>query len=143
MEHFETFDVPADRRLSDLTFSMLGKSRPGPEIGPRHGCPMSCKAAETGVLMDFAVATLSRHRRRMPASSYPEELLCAGRAMQSYLGVIRTAGSIVSSGEQEDLVHFMRAHLVNARLADIHFVPKHHLWVHLTLRTNKTSCLPL
>ena len=81
--YFETNAIPNDRRLSELTYAMLGGA-PADDDAPHPGCAMSVKAAEVGVLLDFAVSCLRVHA--LPANFLQLDLLRAGEAMQRWLG---------------------------------------------------------
>ena len=85
--------IPQDRRIGDLTLVMIGDNR-GCTVGDSHPHPgtiMKTKAAETGILFEWALDLLrSELGSQVP---YRTDLLIAGRSMQQWLDVTRTVSA--------------------------------------------------
>ena len=126
----ETQKIAHDRRISELTLKMIGGT---PDAIPHPGSLMKVKAAEVGILLEFCVHGLVElHPGTIP---YADELTAAGRCLSRYLEVIREAGPILSREEREELMETYIKHCIHCQTALVHFVPTHHLIVHLTFRT--------
>jgi len=117
--------IAAGDRLGDLTLSMLG-GEPAPE-----GCMMKTKAAETGMLMPWALRLLQEYE---PHIDCADELTAAGNALVDYMAILRSQPMIMPRHKQQECLDACLRHLVNAERAGLHMVPKHHQFVHLTLR---------
>ena len=129
--------MPLDRRISELTDKMLGGSS---DTDPHPGKIMKVKAAEISVLMPFGVYAVERLHPGFVAHQH--ELAAAGKALCSYLEIIRKAGPVVTEVEHQDLMDCMVRHHVLSEIAQIHSTPKDHLCIHLTVRTGGASVQP-
>ena len=128
-EHFLTQEVPPGRRLGDLTTKMLGNEAKG--LAAHPGCELKVKAAEVHVLMEWAMVLLQKHMQVVP---FGPDLLVAGRALQEYLRIVKSAGPVLTQREHQDLMDTTIRHLTAAERALIHEVPKYHMWAHSSRR---------
>ena len=87
-EFFERKGIPAARRLGDFTATMIGtplNCQMGPTALPHPGCGMKTKAAETMIVMDWAIDLLDRYTG-IPLHA---EMKVAGKALQHLMDSIR------------------------------------------------------
>ena len=122
-------DVPHDRRITELTPKMLGGACEDGEDHP--GGLMKLKAAQCGRLLCFGVACLDRH----VGVAYRGDLIKGGQALVEYLDIVRAAGPVPTDAQCRTLTRLVVEHMLASQRACIHFVPKHHLMMHLTTRT--------
>ena len=126
----ETQEMPHDRRIRELTLKMIGGAT---DVIPHPGNLMKVKAAEVGVLLEFGVHGLVElHPGKNP---YGDDLVGGGKCLARYLEVIREAGTILSREQREELMDNYIKHCIHCQTALVHFVPKHHLIIHLTFWT--------
>ena len=92
------------------------------------GCLMKVKAAETSVLMGFALHALQIHNLNEP------ELCAAGEALTNYLFVMHGADAVPSPTECRLLMDHMQTHLLLCEAANVRYSPKHHLCIEMTFR---------
>jgi hypothetical protein len=124
LEWYAEVGMHADRRLSDLTLSMLGDSAGyhGDEDIPHPGCGMKTKAAESGDLMVWAIALLDRHGQLV---AHRDSLRRSGLALQSWIETLRDQPLVVPSSVQQQLNDCMLQHITHATRSGVHFVPKY------------------
>ena len=127
MRWFAAEALPASLRLGDLTLPMLGSAEEGPA-----GCSMRLKAVETTTLLPWSLALLGTFGE---AIQYADELRVAGEALVEYLTIIRTQPLVIPPADQQRLFESCQRHLIMAERAGVHFVPKHHMWLHMTYRS--------
>jgi hypothetical protein len=130
---FEQNEVPHDRRIGELTPKMLGDYAVGPSEAHPGGA-LKLKAAETGLLMSFALHELGVHGGGLLQSA---ELVRAGRSLVRYMQIIRESGIILSHAKLTELMECAQRHLVDCERCGIAYSPKHHLFVHLTIRSRR------
>ena len=125
-QFFDDADIPHDRRIGDLTLTMLGDRRGcvvrGDYVHP--GCVLKTKAAETSVLFQYALNLLES-----PLGAnvkYRNHLLAACHAMKTWLEVTRTDDVCLSASACQQLVDSAQRHLIHSDRAHIAMVPKHH-----------------
>lgn len=128
---FKEHGTPADRRLGDLTLTMLGSEDCDNGIHP--GCMMKTKAGETGVLMGWALDLLREHLDVVPLG---KDLLSAGEALWKWLDIARTSPILLPLDSQQTLMDCAQRHLIDAQRGSVGFVPKHHMFLHLTARAH-------
>ena len=132
-EWLERCNIPHDRRIGDLTLAMLGEDK-GCTFGgltPRPGCMLKTKAAETGLLMEWAIQLLKDY----PGAAFREELLVASEALLEWLDTIRASPLNVPGAAQQRMADCAVRHLVMCERAMVTFVPKSHMFAHLCHRT--------
>jgi hypothetical protein len=125
--------TPAERRLGELTASMLGSPMgcgTGADSMPHPGCTMKSKAAETHLLAEFALDML----RETPDLSLQEDLVHAGESVLTWSAVSRRSPMILTDPQRKQFVDLMKKHLLNCERANISMVPKHHFFAHASLR---------
>ena len=69
---------------------------------------MHFKAAECGVLLEFAVALAERDEQQIPFGS---ELVVAGRSLTRYMDLMRTQPRVVEKGALLEMFDCMQRHL--------------------------------
>ena len=121
-EWYKTCNIPVMNRVNHLKPSMLGNDL-------RRD--LKLKAAETGTLVPWAVDFSRRHRATLSRGG---ALKVAGEALVAYMDLLRAAPKDVPLRTCQELLDLCLRHLSLCELAGIHLVPKHHMWVHLTLR---------
>ena len=95
-QRYDRNNTPATQRLCDLTLSMIGgtgKTRPNPSF-PHPGCTMKTKAAETRVVMNWAIDLVNR----CLDIAMGDEVLAAGKTPPSSVGELllnNNPGSLV------------------------------------------------
>ena len=114
--------VPSNLQLGQLTRSM---------IGSRDLQDLKTKAAETGIMVGWATDLCTRLKSHI---SHGEELEAAGLALLRHQVVLKENGRIMSWQARCELVDTCLRHLCLVKLAQMPLVPKHHMWVHLSLR---------
>ena len=124
--YFELHNIPHDRRVTDITPKMIGAA--GANSIDHKGCLMKVKAAETSILMGFALHALKTHNLNQP------QLTAAGEALSTYLLVMHSADAVPSNTDCRLLMDHMITHLVLCEGAHVHYAPKHHLCVEMTYR---------
>lgn len=112
--------------LQDLTKAMLGSK---PTANKLH-----CKAAESGTLLRFAVQLARDHQHVLKNGG---AVVAAGAALVEYLDVTRASGINISAANMQRLVDSMNRFLNLRELAEISWVPKTHLFVHLIVTIPK------
>ena len=112
--------------VSDITPKMIGAAGANPM--DHKGCLMKVKAAETSILMGFALHALRTHNLNQP------QLIAAGEALSNYLLVMHSADAVPSNTDCRLLMDHMITHLVLCEGAHVHYAPKHHLCVEMTFR---------
>lgn len=132
---FEWFDrtgVPTSKRLSDVTCSMIGhKDKQQREAGlPHSGCAMKTKAAETDVVMQWAVDLV----RRYPDIPLGDEVLAAGVALENWMELMRAEPWVLRPSAQQALADASVRHLLHAQRALIEMTPKHNFFAHSSNR---------
>lgn len=129
----EEVGIPAQDRLHDWTLPMMGSdegcvAEPGK---PHPGTVLKTKAAETGLVLRWAVALLDVHAAVVPHGA---ELLRAGVALERYVGITRTSPQLMGQELRQELMDCAVRHLLHCERAQVHYVPKHHMFMHLTER---------
>ena len=133
---YQTRGVPAEKRLGDLTLAMLGPSLGhgfGDLENPHPGCMAKSKAAETAMLMDWAIDLL----RDYEGVPYRSELLAAGVALRDWAELTARAPLRLPISSQQQLCDLALRHLTNAQRARIDLVPKHHFFAHLACASGR------
>ena len=115
-------DVPPDMRLGCLTMAMIG-DKEAPEL--------KTKAAETGILLGWAIALLGEHERAVHMGT---ELLASGNALASYMELLDASPRVVDFATCTKLLDYCLRHLILFGAAGGVYTPKHHLFVHMTLK---------
>ena len=123
---FQDAGIPRDRRIGDLTLTMLGAKRGCVVRGdhPHPGTVLKTKAAETGIMFEWALNLLQSEFGG--GVQHREHLVVAGRALQRWLDITRTDSLCLSLPESQELRDCAQRHLVYSRRAMIALVPKHH-----------------
>lgn len=127
--------VPPRDRLNDWTLAMMGSDEgcladPGT---PHPGTLLKTKAAETGLVMRWALDIL-RSSPEAQGVPFRGELLQAGAALERFMDLTTAGGRVLSTGERQALMDCAQAHLVYCERAQVHYVPKHHMFMHLAHR---------
>jgi hypothetical protein len=110
-------------RLSNLTLQMLGdKTKP----------KLHAKAAETFWLLPWLLTLLQEFA---PCIENGKLYLSAGQALFDYMEILRSEPTSLSIGVPQRLLDLAKQHLLAMKKIGAHEYPKHHLFVHLTLRS--------
>ena len=117
--------TPLDIRLTDLTVKMLGS--------PAHHA-LKTKAAELGPLLDWAHWLCQRYPAHI---EHCLELREAGVALMRYMELMRTSPLHPEPHVCQEFMTCCLRHLCMAEKAEISFVPKHHMFAHMTQRIVK------
>ena len=131
---YEAAKVPTCDRLGQLTRAM---------VGARDSREFKAKGVETGVLVGWATALCSKFKTSM---KHGEHLEAAGQALQKYMKVLKESSQIMTWESRCQLVESCLRHLCLVKESRMTLVPKHHLWIHLTLRSetqNPRVCMLL
>eukprot|EP00959_Pyramimonas_sp_CCMP1952_P078749 1646282-Pyramimonas_sp.AAC.1 len=124
--------VPHSQRIGFITLGSLGSRKNVQDLAKHPGGPMSFKAAETGVLLEFALHEL---QATGGAQKYGSHMMQAGHTLCRYLQLVRDNPCIVSDAACKELMTCMCVHLRCCELVGISLTPKHHLCVHTTDRS--------
>jgi hypothetical protein len=125
--------VPHPRRLHELTATMVGScgTASAAHDNLHTGCLMKTKAAENSILLDWSKTVL----HDFGLSVHQESLNMIVDALIQYREILQAEGRLVTPRNQDDLMQCCRTFCAQAQIAQIHGVPKHHVFVHMTLRT--------
>lgn len=131
MLSWEDQHVPADRKITNLTISMLGGKTKHCNDGaePHPGSILKLKAAECGTILEFCVAILPEYLGVVP---HGQELLLAGNALLSWLAITRSESDIVSALSLQEMRTLGQRFLLNCERASVSFTPKFHFFAHLS-----------
>ena len=135
---FEEADVPHDRRLGRLTAGMMGsgkKTKQRVRGTPHPGFGISVKAAESSILLDFAVMMCHRHSDVIQCAEY---LASSGEALQSWLSLTRTCPARPTMEEFQPILDDAMRFILYAEESKVKLTPKFHLFCHLTQRSHGT-----
>ena len=99
-------------RIGDLTLSMLGSDSRSNAQEPHPGSSMPTKAAETRVLMSWALAVL---RTLGHAAPHRDALIAAGVAMERCLELIHTTLAVVPAAAQNEMWACAQRHILLTR----------------------------
>ena len=137
----EQTGVPHEKRLNELTLGMLGSLEGCSVTGhKRHpGSVLKTKAAETGLLVPFAMHLLSMYGGVVDCKASLQE---AGAALCEWLDIVRAEDRIVLPSAQQQLIEEAQRHLLYSAKAGITHTPKHHLFAHITHRPPMFICTP-
>ena len=111
-------------KLNNLTLQMLGgKSKP----------TLKTKADETKWLTFFAIDMLSK----FPVASNKQykPMLEAGLELANYIRILDCNPMKLSEAEITNLLECGKRHLLLLEEAGVPYTPKHHLFLHMTVRT--------
>lgn len=111
--------------LADFSLKMMGS---------KHKPSLNAKAAESGTLLEFAVAMCKTHQASLPNGA---ALLGAGEALVQYLQVTRGAPPKLRPGQRQAVMDAMLRFLALREEAGIPWKPKMHLMLHLAHQTGK------
>ena len=114
--------IPSGDQLGQLTRAMVG-TRAQPDL--------KTKGAETGVLVRWAADLCDRHKAKM---QHGAELAAAGMALVHYQKILRQEGRLMTLAARHQLIDACLRHMTLVKLARMVLVPKHHMFIHLTLR---------
>lgn len=131
---FEQQNIPHDRRIGDLTLTMLG-SREHCTVGgerPHPGTILKTKAAETGIIFEWAMALVQSDLGRLVP--HQGELIRSGANLQRWMDITRTSTLVLTPALSQELRDCSQRHLMHSSRALIHFIPKHHFFGHLSER---------
>eukprot|EP00959_Pyramimonas_sp_CCMP1952_P229205 4792493-Pyramimonas_sp.AAC.1 len=129
-------NIPWDRRVSSVTFGMLGDSEECNETEWQHpGGLLKAKAGELGVLLEFALHKLNDAGG--PAV-FTHAFIVAGSTLSQFLRATRALNYVVSQAQRDELVGLACIYLRACETSGVNHVPKHHLFVHLADRTAGT-----
>ena len=128
--YYERELVPYENRVNTLNERMF----PGDSSECFGGAKVKLKASETVQFLKFMVITLKEHGDC--GIPHHKHLVAAGDALIAWMHVYHSARARPSPGEYQLLRDNCVRFLVNCNLAEIHFVPKFHLFGHLTKRTH-------
>ena len=109
-------------RLGDLTVAMLG---------PKSQPKLHARAVETLYVFFFVCHMLEQHAAKITQG---DQYLEAARALRQYLIILKEEPLQLSRGALQRLVDLCKRHLIALSRLNFHFFPKHHAFVHLTLR---------
>ena len=98
-------------------------------LGPKNAPRLHARAAETMFVFLFVVDWLVILSEDMPEG---REYLVAGTALRRYMQVLRQQPIILNTSALQELTDCCKLHLMTLARLDFHFIPKHHLWIHLT-----------
>eukprot|EP00959_Pyramimonas_sp_CCMP1952_P056974 1189487-Pyramimonas_sp.AAC.1 len=89
------------------------------------------KAAETGVLLRWAIDLCQRKTNHLPSGRVLYE---AGSALAHVIDILKAVPRVVDKESCRELVQLAVRHINLAEAAEILMIPKHHMFVHLALR---------
>jgi len=115
-------NVDLSYRIGTLTRKMLGQ---------QHLRDLKTKAAETGVLVRWATDFCARNTAKFEGARILEE---AGRALLSYMDIIRTRGRTIPWSDCQVLLDMCLRHMALMDEVPSPKAPKSHMFAHLTLR---------
>ena len=119
---FKNSDVPTSCQLGTLTAGMIGTD---------YKRTLKTKAAETGALLKWAVDVCERFQNKL---EHGPVLKDAGKALVEYMALLKSSPTNVPVHTCQRLLDLCLRHLDLAKIAGMDLIPKHHMWVHLTLR---------
>ena len=114
--------IPTSSRVNHIKTSMLGTD------AKRE---LKLKAAETGTLVPWAVDFSTRYRNALLNGA---QLKAAGETLVEYMSLLKASPLHVPEDTCQTLLDLALRHLTLCKAAHIDMVPKHHNWVHMTLR---------
>ena len=123
--YYEDYGIDAQHRLSDLTVSMLGS---------HSKKKFQTKAAEVRPLLGWAQWLCELYPAHIDRSV---ELRAAGAALIRYMELLKESPLHPEPHVCQEFMSCCIRHLVMAEKAGLPFVPKHHLWAHMTQRIIK------
>lgn len=118
---YDEHGVPPNMRLNDFNVKM---------IGPAPHYDLKTKAAETGVLVPWAISLCRKYMDIRGAGP----LLAAGEAYARFMELLDVHPRRVPPAACNELMHCTLRHLNLLHAAGVGFMPKHHLWIHMTAR---------
>ena len=107
--------------------------RRGFSVGGREqhpGTPLRAKAAETGVLFEWARTMLAKFGTDLP---YFQNLTISGNALHTWLECTRNEPLVLSASGCQTLKDCATRHVLHAARACIGFVPKHHFFAEMSV----------
>ena len=119
--------------MKTITPKMLGDRKHFSVANPNHdGGHMSLKAAEAGMLVRFCVDLLMRNGG--PAR-FGLAIIQAGQSLIRYMVVMKQIKVLPTDVQYTEMLQAAQVHLQSCRLCGIAYVPKHHMFAHMTVRT--------
>ena len=137
LEYYAEAGIPPNRRIGDLTLTMLGERRGCVVRGdhPHPGTVLKTKAAETGIMFQWTLSLL-----QSPVGAgvqLYDDLLISGNALERWMQTTRETNDFcLSISECQKLCDEAQRHLIHSRKAQIAFVPKHHFFAELSVRAH-------
>ena len=98
---------------------------------------MKIKAAEVSILVPFCLYLL---RRYGPALEHADGLIESGVKLVELKHEIRTQGAVFEPAALQRVFDQLQRHLILCDEVGIHMTPKHHLSLHLVVRTVPQRC---
>jgi hypothetical protein len=131
MDWFEVHNIAHERRIGDFTLKMVGPAGKYNFENIAHGGGiLKTKAAETGIMMEWALDELLKH----DAVPFRDDLVVAGEAMKEWLTIIRSKPVRLDPASHQQLMDCMVRALVHCEQGRVHDVPKFHMFAHASQR---------
>jgi len=133
LEWFDEAGIPTDRRIGDLTLTMLGPDCDctfAPDGQLHLGCVMKTKTAETAMLFDWALRLLGSYE----GMAFRDELMVAGTFLRRWLGLMRAGELNLQPAQLQEFTDCMHRHLRHSQRSAVGMVPKHHMAAHMSVR---------
>eukprot|EP00959_Pyramimonas_sp_CCMP1952_P213580 4468614-Pyramimonas_sp.AAC.1 len=122
----------ATSSITRITVKMMGDKRGCSLARPNHpGWHMSLKAAECGMLVRFATHLVLQLGG---VQVFGGALVQAGASLIQYVDQMRAIGVVPAGAEHNNTLASAQVHLAARRACGMPFVPKHHLFAHMTDR---------
>ena len=125
--YYHRHNVKLDRRVQTLTVKMLGDDQ-------NH--TLKTKAVETIALLPWALDLLRRYTGAIERATF---LLQAGECLTEYLGILARSPRVISDMLWRKLLNLAIRHNQLARVAGVVMLPKHHIFIHLTIFIKHTG----
>ena len=139
LEYFTEAAVPHNRRVGDLTLTMLGERRGCVVRGdhPHPGTALKTKAAETGIMFNFALSLLQTPLVVGAGVQHYSDLVISGKALDRWMETTRSTNDIcLSVPECQILRDEAQRHLIHCRKTLIAMVPKHYFFAEMSIRAH-------
>eukprot|EP00959_Pyramimonas_sp_CCMP1952_P467825 9492239-Pyramimonas_sp.AAC.1 len=105
-------------------------------IGTNKSRELKTKAHETGVLVGWAFDFCQRYEAELPNGRF---LKIAGDTLVEYMRLLRGSPKSVPVDVCQTLLDLCLRRITVAKSAGVLLVPKHHMWVHLTIGIRLTG----
>lgn len=134
----EDENIPRERRVSELTLKMLGEPPAAVDDQTFAGGTVKLKAAETSVVVRFALHELKAYGGGLRNSA---ELVAGGQALVDLMDALHDAPLQLSGRQLQKCWELAQRHMVSCERCGIRYLPKHHLFMHMIARTATRACV--